>query len=63
MQSGVVTVEKKSNGETRQVTAGQVLPEMVDTAHRGYTGNEGAVPIAFYAGKKGVPLSEPARER
>lgn len=63
VQSGVVTVEKKSNGETRQVTAGQVLPEMVDTAHRGYTGNEGAVLIAFYAGKKGVPLSEPTGER
>lgn len=59
VQSGVVTIEKKSTGEKRQVTAGEVLPEVVDIAHRGYTGNEGAVLIVFYAGKKGVPLSEP----
>lgn len=59
VQSGVVTVEKQSSGEKRQVTAGEALPEMVGSAHRGYTGNEGAVLIVFYAGKKGVPLSEP----
>lgn len=56
--SGVVTIEKKSSGEKRQVTAGEVLPEVVDIAHRGYTTQEGAVLIVFYAGKKGVPLSE-----
>ncbi|AVJ18461.1 cupin [Serratia sp. MYb239] len=61
VQSGVVTIEKKSSGEKRQVTAGEVLPEVVDIAHRGYTTQEGAVLIVFYAGKKGVPLSEPVK--
>ncbi|KAB2725214.1 cupin domain-containing protein [Brucella intermedia] len=58
---GVLTVEKKSTGEKRTLKAGEVLPETVDIAHRGYTGKEGATILVFYAGKKGLPLSRPAQ--
>jgi quercetin dioxygenase-like cupin family protein len=57
--SGQLTVEKKSNGETKVLHAGQVLPEMVGELHRGITGKEPAVLIVMYAGTKGLPLSEP----
>ncbi|WP_256137931.1 hypothetical protein [Serratia quinivorans] len=58
MLSGVLTVEKKSTGEKRVLKAGEVLPEMVDSAHRGYTGKEGVTLVVFYAGQKGTPLSK-----
>lgn len=58
--SGVLTVEKKANGEMHTLKAGQVLAEMVDSAHRGFTGKEGATVIVFYAGQKGLPLSKAA---
>ncbi|AXC13108.1 hypothetical protein ACPOL_3829 [Acidisarcina polymorpha] len=54
--SGEITVEKKDNGEKRLITAGQVLPEMVDALHRGMTGDSPAVLIVFYAGTPGMPL-------
>jgi quercetin dioxygenase-like cupin family protein len=57
IQSGKLTVEKQSTGEQRILKAGEVLAEMVDITHRGYTGSEGATLIVFYAGKNGVPLS------
>lgn len=57
--NGVLTVEKKATGEKRLLKAGEVLPEMVDSAHRGYTGKEGVTLVVFYAGKKGIPLSKP----
>jgi len=55
--SGELTVQKKETGETKLLTAGQVLPEMVDELHRGYTGDMPVVLIVFYAGTKGMPLS------
>lgn len=55
--SGELTVQKKETGETRLLTAGQVLPEMVDELHRGYTGDMPVVLIVFSAGTKGMPLS------
>ncbi|MGP0823210.1 cupin domain-containing protein, partial [Serratia sp. CY81489] len=58
--NGVLTVEKKATGEKRLLKAGEVLPEMVDSAHRGYTGEEGVTLVVFYAGQKGLPLSKPA---
>lgn len=58
--NGVLTVEKKATGEKRLLKAGEVLPEMVDSAHRGYTGKESVTLVVFYAGQKGVPLSKPA---
>ena len=58
--NGKLTVEKKTTGEKRLLNAGDVLPEMVDSVHRGYTGKEGVTLVVFYAGQKGVPLSIPA---
>ncbi|MEN8617843.1 cupin domain-containing protein [Shewanella baltica] len=56
--SGILTVEKRSTGEKRVLTAGEVLPEMVGSAHRGYTGKEGVTLVVFYAGQKELPLSK-----
>lgn len=56
--SGELTVERKDDLRKRTFTAGQVVPEMVDTLHRGVTGNEPVTLIAFYAGAKGMPLSK-----
>lgn len=57
---GELTVEKRATGEKRLLKSGEVLSEMVDSAHRGYTGKEGATLVVFYAGEKGIPLSKPA---
>lgn len=57
---GMLTVEKKATGEKKRLKSGDVLPELVDSVHRGYTGEEGVTLIVFYAGKKGMPLSIPA---
>jgi quercetin dioxygenase-like cupin family protein len=57
--SGEITVEKKSTGEKKLITKGQVLPEMVNELHRGVTGDAPVVLIVFYAGTKGMPLSQP----
>lgn len=55
---GELTVEKKENGETKLLTKGQVLPEMVGQVHRGFTGSKPAVLIVFYAGTKDMPVSQ-----
>ncbi|MEI9977066.1 MAG: cupin domain-containing protein [Ignavibacteriota bacterium] len=55
--SGAVTVETR-NGAVRHFVAGQVIPETVNTLHRGITGDEAAVLIVFYAGTPGTPLSQ-----
>nr|WP_254304277.1 hypothetical protein [Candidatus Sodalis sp. SoCistrobi] len=60
MLEGALTVEKKANGQKRTLKAGEVVSEMVDSAHRGYTGKEGVTLVVFYAGQKGIPLSKPA---
>ncbi len=54
---GEITVEKE-NGEKKLVSKGQVLAEMVGQRHRGYTGNTPVVLLVFYAGTKGMPLSQ-----
>ena len=59
--SGELTVEKKENGEKKVLTAGQVLPELVNTLHRGVAGDSPVVLIVFYAGAQGMPLSEPEK--
>lgn len=56
--SGSLTVEKQSDGFRRELSAGQVLAEMVNTPHRGYTSAEPVVLIVFYAGTPNMPLSE-----
>ncbi len=55
--SGEITVETK-DGVKRHFTAGQVIPETVNTVHRGVTGAEPAVILVFYAGTSGMPLSQ-----
>jgi len=58
--SGELTVEKAEDGKTKRITAGEVLPEMVNARHRGFTGDTPVVLLVFYAGVKGMPLSQPA---
>ncbi len=54
--SGRLTVEKK-NGESRTTfTAGQVIADTVGTIHHGYTTDEPAEMVVFFAGAKGQPL-------
>jgi quercetin dioxygenase-like cupin family protein len=57
--SGEVTVETK-DGLKRHFAAGEVIPETVDTVHRGTAGDQPAVLLVFYAGVKGMPLSQKA---
>lgn len=56
--SGELTVEKKETGAKKLLKPGQVLPEMVNEFHRGFTGDMPAVLIVFYAGSKDLPLSK-----
>ena len=60
--TGKLFVEKQSNGMRREVNAGEVLPEMVAGVHRGYTEDQSATLLVFYAGIQGKPLTEPAGE-
>ena len=57
--SGEITVEDKQ-GNKRHFAAGEVMPETVHTAHRAVVGDQPATFIIFYAGAKGMPLSQPA---
>jgi quercetin dioxygenase-like cupin family protein len=56
--SGEITVEDK-RGSKRHFSAGQAIPETLDTVHRGVVGDTPAVFIVFYAGAKDMPLSIP----
>ena len=55
--SGELTVEKK-DGEKKHFVAGQIVTETVNSIHRGITGDEPVVLIAFYAGTPKMPLSQ-----
>lgn len=57
--SGEITVEDDM-GNKKHFTAGEVMPETVHTTHRGIVGDQPATFIVFYAGTKGMPLSQPA---
>jgi quercetin dioxygenase-like cupin family protein len=59
--SGELTVEKKANGQTKLLKTGDVLSEMVNQEHRGFTGDDGVVLLVFYAGVKDMPLSQLAK--
>src|SRR4051812_49206728 len=48
--SGEITVEEPSGGGSQHFVAGQVVPETVNTLHRGVTGDKPVVLIVFYAG-------------
>jgi quercetin dioxygenase-like cupin family protein len=54
--SGEITVEDQS-GTTRHFSAGQVIPETVNTFHKGVVGDAPAIFIVFYPAVKGMPLS------
>ncbi|MBI1759906.1 MAG: cupin domain-containing protein [Acidobacteria bacterium] len=55
--SGEITVEEP-DGKQQHFTAGQVIPEPVNTVHRGIVGDTDAVFIVFYAGVKEMPLAK-----
>ena len=57
--AGELTVERKRDEKKQHFTAGQAVSETVDTLHRGAAGNEPVVLILFYAGRPGVPLTQP----
>jgi quercetin dioxygenase-like cupin family protein len=54
--SGEITVEDKE-GNKKRFTAGDVMPETVNTVHRGMVGDQPATFIVFYVRTKGMPLS------
>jgi quercetin dioxygenase-like cupin family protein len=55
--SGEIKVEEP-DGKTQHFAAGQVIPEPVNTVHRGTVGETDAVFIVFYAGVKEMPLAK-----
>jgi quercetin dioxygenase-like cupin family protein len=55
--SGQITLEKKETGERMVFHAGEALAECVNQVHRGYTTDQPAELIVFYAGTPGLPLS------
>lgn len=57
--SGEITVED-DKGNRHHFTAGEVMPELVHTAHHGIVGDQPATFIIFYAATRGMPLSQPA---
>jgi quercetin dioxygenase-like cupin family protein len=58
MLSGELTVEEPSGNKNQHFVAGQVVPETVNTLHRGVAGDQPVVLIVFYAGVKGMPLAK-----
>ena len=56
---GEIQIERKDDGKTQWIHEGQVLPEMINVAHRGKTGEKGATLIVFYSGTTDLSLSEP----
>ncbi|MEI2264542.1 cupin domain-containing protein [Erwinia sp. CGal63] len=57
--SGELTVEDKESGKRHTVIAGEALNESTGDIHRGYTTDQAAELVIFYAGVEGMPLSEP----
>ena len=55
--SGEITV-MEPGGTSRHFSAGEVIPETVNSVHRGVVGDTPAVFIVFYPSVKGMPLSE-----
>jgi quercetin dioxygenase-like cupin family protein len=55
--SGELTVEKQGTAERITVRAGQALCETVGTIHRGFTTDQPAELIVFYAGQAGLPIT------
>lgn len=55
--AGEITVEEP-DGKQQRFTTGQVIPEPVNTVHRGVVSDKETVFIVFYAGVKEMPLSK-----
>ncbi|ANF49351.1 cupin [Chryseobacterium glaciei] len=60
VEKGEIEVERKDNGKKQWLRQGQAVPEMVNIAHKGKTGEKGVTLIVFYSGSPDIPLSEPA---
>lgn len=56
--SGTLHVESKDGAHKKTLQAGDTLAEMVGTVHRGWTEDKPVELIVFYAGVKGLPLSQ-----
>jgi quercetin dioxygenase-like cupin family protein len=59
--SGTLHVESKDGKHKTTLKAGDVLPEMVGSEHRGYTEDEAVQLIVFYAGVKDMPTAQKAQ--
>ncbi len=57
--SGSLIIEDKTGGETKTFNAGEAFNESIDIAHRGFTTDQPAELIIFYAGAEGMDLSIP----
>ena len=55
--SGQLILERKDTGQRKAIRAGQALAECVNITHRGYTTDQPAELIVFYAGAPSLPLS------
>jgi quercetin dioxygenase-like cupin family protein len=55
--SGTLNVESVDGHHHTTLHAGDVLPEMVQTVHRGWTGDTPVELIVFCAGAKGMPTA------
>jgi quercetin dioxygenase-like cupin family protein len=56
--SGRISVQARNSLKTIELKAGDTLAEMVDSLHRGVTGDEPVELIVFYAGSPTMPLSQ-----
>ena len=56
--SGELRIETRDGKHTTTVQAGQVLPEVINTVHRGVSTDKPVELIVFYAGSPGMPLSQ-----
>ena len=59
--SGEITIEQLGVNKKRHFVAGEVVPETVNTLHRGITRERPVVLIVVYAGVKEMPLAETNR--
>ena len=55
--SGELQVETRDSQQKITVRPSEALPEVVQTSHRGTSGNKPVELIVFYAGGSGMPLS------
>ena len=57
--AGQLIIEDKDSGVSHCAKAGEALNETINSAHRGYTLEQGVELVIFYAGVEGQALSEP----